>query len=80
MGKMVEMAKSTYTFGDVEQAPERERLRRIEHVFDPGSRRRLERAGIGCGDRCLEVGAARDRSLHGWRKPSAPRVKSSRWI
>ncbi|MFO7180468.1 MAG: methyltransferase domain-containing protein [Pseudomonadota bacterium] len=54
---MTEVPESKYTFADVETARELERLRRIEQVFDPGSRRRLEVAGIARGFRCLEVGA-----------------------
>lgn len=51
------MTASNYTFSDVESTRELERLRRIELIFDPGSRRRLEIAGIVRGWRCLEVGA-----------------------
>jgi SAM-dependent methyltransferase len=51
------MSSSHYTFAGVDRAPELERLRRIESIFDPGSRALLEAAGLPIGGRCLEVGA-----------------------
>ena len=50
------MAQSEYVFHRVEDQRELERLRMIEQVFDPGSRRRLLGAGLQSGWRCLEVG------------------------
>ncbi len=51
------MAESDYTFAGTERSRELERLRRIEGLFDPGSRRRLKATGLGPGWCCLEVGA-----------------------
>jgi SAM-dependent methyltransferase len=48
---------SGYTFAGVDRARELERLRRIEHIFDPASQRLLDAAGLSRGARCLEVGA-----------------------
>lgn len=45
-----------YVFNNVETQREWERLRLIERVFDPLSRKWLRRAGVGPGRRCLEVG------------------------
>ena len=50
------MAKSAYVFQRVDDPRELERLRVIERVFDPASRRRLLHAGLQSGWRCLEVG------------------------
>jgi ubiquinone/menaquinone biosynthesis C-methylase UbiE len=50
------MAQSEYVFQRVEVQRELERLRIIEQVFDPASRRRLLDAGLQAGWRCLEVG------------------------
>ena len=50
------MAKSEYVFQRVEVQRELERLRMIEQVFDPSSRRRLLSTGLQAGWRCLEVG------------------------
>ncbi len=50
------MAKSEYVFQRVEVQRELERLRMIEQVFDPASRRRLLSTGLQAGWRCLEVG------------------------
>ncbi len=50
------MAQSEYVFHRVEDQPELERLRMIEEVFDPGSRRRLLATGLQVGRHCLEVG------------------------
>ena len=50
------MAKSEYVFQRVEDQRELERLRMIEQVFDPSSRRRLLSTGLKAGWRCLEVG------------------------
>lgn len=51
------MAQSEeYVFRRVEHEPELERLRMIEQVFDPASRRRLLATGLQAGWRCLEVG------------------------
>jgi ubiquinone/menaquinone biosynthesis C-methylase UbiE len=50
------MAQSEYVFQRVENQRELERLRMIEQVFDPASRRRLLGTGLRAGWRCLEVG------------------------
>jgi ubiquinone/menaquinone biosynthesis C-methylase UbiE len=50
------MAQSKYVFQRVEDQSELERLRMIERVFDPASRRRLLATGLQAGWRCLEVG------------------------
>jgi ubiquinone/menaquinone biosynthesis C-methylase UbiE len=50
------MAQSEYVFQRVEDQRELERLRMIEQVFDPASRRRLLGTGLQAGWRCLEVG------------------------
>lgn len=50
------MAQSAYVFHRVEDQREVERLRTIEQVFDPASRRRLLGTGLQTGWRCLEVG------------------------
>lgn len=46
-----------YVFDSTRFKSERKRLRAIEKLFDPSSRRRLLSAGIASGRRCLEVGA-----------------------
>jgi hypothetical protein len=50
------MAESAYVFQRVDDQRELERLRMIERVFDPASRRRLLATGLQAGWRCLEVG------------------------
>jgi 2-polyprenyl-3-methyl-5-hydroxy-6-metoxy-1,4-benzoquinol methylase len=50
------MAQSEYVFQRVEDQRELERLRMIEQMFDPASRRRLLGTGLQAGWRCLEVG------------------------
>jgi len=50
------MAQSEYVFQRVENQRELERLRMIEQLFDPASRRRLLSTGLQSGWRCLEVG------------------------
>ena len=50
------MVQPEYVFQRVEDQKELERLRMIELVFDPASRRRLLGAGLQAGWRCLEVG------------------------
>jgi len=50
------MAQSEYVFQRVEDQRELERLRMIEQVFDPASRKRLLATGLQAGWRCLEVG------------------------
>ena len=50
------MAQSEYVFHRVEDQRELERLRMIEQVFDPASRRRLLATGLQAGWSCLEVG------------------------
>jgi ubiquinone/menaquinone biosynthesis C-methylase UbiE len=50
------MAGSAYVFQRVDDQRELERLRMIERVFDPASRRRLLAVGLQAGWRCLEVG------------------------
>jgi ubiquinone/menaquinone biosynthesis C-methylase UbiE len=46
-----------YIFHDVDDAPELERLRAIERVFDPDTKRLLSQAGLVPGKRFLEIGA-----------------------
>lgn len=48
---------SQYVFTDSQDVKELERLRLIEQVFDPASRRRIQSTGIKTDWRCLEVGA-----------------------
>lgn len=50
------MTEATYVFQRVDDRRERERLRAIEGVFDPASRRRLLATGLQAGWHCLEVG------------------------
>jgi SAM-dependent methyltransferase len=50
------MAQSEYVFHRVEDRRELERLRMIESVFDPASRRRILATGLQADWRCLEVG------------------------
>ena len=50
------MPQSEYVFHRVEDQRELERLRMIEQVFDPASRRRLLGVGLQTGWRCLDVG------------------------
>lgn len=52
-----EFRKVAYTFAGVDPRVELDRLRRIEAIFDGGSVRLLEAAGIRAGARCLEMGA-----------------------
>lgn len=46
-----------YVFQNTQDQNELERLRTIENIFDPTSRRRILMAGLKDGSRCLEVGA-----------------------
>ena len=50
------MAQSEYVFQRVEDQRELERLRMIEQVFDPASRKRLLDSGLQSGWHSLEVG------------------------
>jgi SAM-dependent methyltransferase len=50
------MSQPDYVFHRVEEQPELERLRAIERVCDPASRRRLLATGLTTGWTCLEVG------------------------
>lgn len=50
------MAQPEYVFHRAEDQRELERLRAIEQVFDPSSRRRLLATGLKSGWSCLEVG------------------------
>ena len=52
----MDMAQPEYVFHLVEDQRELERLRAIEQVFDPSSRRRLLATGLRGGWSCLEVG------------------------
>ena len=56
------MAESAYVFERVDDQRELERLRMIELVFDPASRKRLFDIGLQVGRRCLEVGQVPGRS------------------
>ena len=51
------MSKFNYVFADSQHAKELERLRVIEKVCDPASRRRILATGLTVGWHCLEVGA-----------------------
>src|ERR1017187_8191479 len=46
-----------YTFANVDRLLELERLRCIEAIFDPASRRLLDACGLAPGAQCLEIGA-----------------------
>ncbi len=59
------MVQSEYVFQRVEDQRELERLRMIEQVFDPASRRRLLGTGLQPGWRCLDVGLGA-RSIMTW--------------
>lgn len=50
------METDGYIFSDSEEDFERRRLSALEAIFDPATKRRLERIGIGPGRRCLELG------------------------
>ena len=52
----MDIAQPEYVFHLVEDQRELERLRAIEQVFDPSSRRRLSATGLRGGWSCLEVG------------------------
>jgi ubiquinone/menaquinone biosynthesis C-methylase UbiE len=54
-----------YVFQNTQDKSEWERLRSIEAIFDPATRRRLLAAGVKPGARCLEVGAGAG-SVMGW--------------
>lgn len=54
-----------YVFQETQDRSEGERLRSIETLFDPATRRRLLAAGVKPGARCLEVGAGAG-SVMGW--------------
>src|SRR5262249_7314178 len=51
------MTATGYTFAGVDRGQELARLRSIESIFDPASRRLLEDAGATRGALCLEIGA-----------------------
>src|SRR5262245_20266287 len=51
------MAEHQYVLSQAADAPERERLSRLEYAADPLSQRRLAALGIQPGWHCLEVGA-----------------------
>ena len=53
---MTNRMRSDYVFQGAEDLKELERLRLIEQVVDPASRRRLSDTGLSAGWRCLEVG------------------------
>lgn len=50
-------AADGYVFAQTETRSELERLRALESVFDPATRRTLLTCGLAAGWRCLEVGA-----------------------
>jgi ubiquinone/menaquinone biosynthesis C-methylase UbiE len=52
----MDIAQPEYVFHRAEDQRELERLRAIEEVFDPSSRRRLLATGLTAGWSCLEVG------------------------
>lgn len=60
-----------YLAADIDADTESRRLELLEACHDPGTTRRLERLGISCGWRCLEVGAGKG-SIARWL---AERVK-----
>lgn len=49
---------SGYVFGSTQHQTERERLRAIEALFDPASRRLLTATGVTAPWHCLEIGAS----------------------
>ncbi|MDC4205513.1 MAG: class I SAM-dependent methyltransferase [Candidatus Manganitrophus sp.] len=51
------MSRTEYVFQNTSFQAELNRLRSIEAIFDPETRRRLLSAGLKRGMRCLEVGA-----------------------
>ena len=51
------MSERTYVFEGTRPDAELDRLRELEGVFDPATRRLLRATGLGAGWRCLEVGA-----------------------
>lgn len=53
---MRDQPRSDYVFHRAEDHKELERLRLIERVVDPASRRRISETGLNAGWRCLEVG------------------------
>jgi SAM-dependent methyltransferase len=53
---MTNRTRSEYVFDRAEDQRELERLRAIEQVVDPASRRRLSETGLSTGWHCLEVG------------------------
>ncbi|MFD0855058.1 class I SAM-dependent methyltransferase, partial [Actinomadura adrarensis] len=53
---MTEPAGGSYAFENV-RAGQRERLRTLEKLLDPGTIRHLQGRGVADGWRCLEVGA-----------------------
>lgn len=53
---MMSRERSEYVFLQAKDQRELERLRLIEQVIDPASRRRLSDTGLSAGWRCLEVG------------------------
>jgi SAM-dependent methyltransferase len=55
-GAMTNRTRSEYVFDRAEDQRELERLRAIEQVVDPASRRRLSETGLSTGWHCLEVG------------------------
>jgi SAM-dependent methyltransferase len=59
------MPDSSYIFNQTEFTSERERLQRIEQVFDLASQWRLLATGLTHGWHCLEVGAGAG-SITGW--------------
>jgi SAM-dependent methyltransferase len=53
----MKMVSQEYVFQKTSDESERDRLRAIESIFDPASRRRILSAGLTPGNSCLEVGA-----------------------
>lgn len=51
------MTEQTYVFGAAQDDAELVRLRVLEEVFDPSSRKQLLATGLGLDWRCLEIGA-----------------------
>ena len=51
------LTESSYVFANSQHLRELERLKTIETVFDPASRKRILATGLTTGWRCLEVGA-----------------------
>ena len=66
------MGQTEYVFQNTEDQREMDRLRAIETIFDPATRRRLIFAGLREGSQCLEVGPGAG-SIMTWMAENAGR-------